>query len=156
LGTNLGTTTGAWLIAGFGLKVNIAAYAMPMLALGVILIFQSASALKGVGYILAGLGFVFLGIHYMKEGFEAIKDTINLAESAVAGYPGVLLLTIVDIFATVIMQSSHATLVLTITALAAGQIAYENALALAIGANVGTTPVAQGSQHFPGGGGQGY
>jgi phosphate:Na+ symporter len=141
-GANLGTTTGAWLIAGFGLKVNIAAYAMPLLVFGVILIFQSSKALKGVGYIFAGLGFLFLGIHYMKEGFETFKETINLAEYAVAGYPGVLLFTLIGIFATVVMQSSHATLVLTITALAAGQITYENALALAIGANVGTTITA--------------
>jgi len=141
-GANLGTTTGAWLIAGFGLKVNIAAYAMPMLAFGIILIFQSSRSLKGAGYILAGLGFLFLGIHYMKDGFDAFKDTINLAEYAVAGYPGVLLFTLIGIFATVVMQSSHATLVLTITALAAGQITYENALALAIGANVGTTITA--------------
>jgi len=141
-GANLGTTTGAWLIAGFGLKVNIAAYAMPLLVFGVILIFQSSKALKGVGYIFAGLGFLFLGIHYMKEGFETFKETINLAEYAVAGYPGVLLFTAIGIFATVVMQSSHATLVLIITALAAGQITYENALALAIGANVGTTITA--------------
>ena len=141
-GANLGTTTGAWLIAGFGLKVNIAAYAMPMLAFGVILVFQSSRSLKGIGYILAGLGFLFLGIHYMKEGFEAFKETINLSEYAVAGYPGVLLFTVIGMFATVVMQSSHATLVLTITALAAGQITYENALALAIGANVGTTITA--------------
>ena len=141
-GANLGTTTGAWLIAGFGLKVNIAAYAMPMLVFGVVLIFQSSKSLKGIGYILTGLGFLFLGIHYMKEGFEAFKDTLDLAEYAVAGYPGVLLFTSIGIFATVVMQSSHATLVLTITALAAGQITYENALALAIGANVGTTVTA--------------
>lgn len=141
-GANLGTTTGAWLIAGFGLKVNIAAYAMPMLAFGIILIFQSSKSLKGIGYILAGLGFLFLGIHYMKEGFETFKETINLAEFAVAGYPGVLIFTGIGIFATVVMQSSHATLVLTITALAAGQITYENGLGLAIGANVGTTITA--------------
>lgn len=141
-GANLGTTTGAWLIAGFGLKVDIAAYAMPMLVFGVVLIFQSSRSLKGIGYILAGLGFLFLGIHYMKEGFETYKDTINLAEYAVAGYPGVLLFTLLGILATVVMQSSHATLVLTITALAAGQITYENSLALAIGANVGTTITA--------------
>ena len=141
-GANLGTTTGAWLIAGFGLKVNIAAYAMPMLAFGVILIFQSSKSLKGIGYILAGLGFLFLGIHFMKDGFEAYKETLNLAEFAVSGYPGVLLFTAIGIFATVVMQSSHATLVLTITALAAGQITYENALALAIGANIGTTITA--------------
>ena len=79
LGANIGTTTGAWLMAGFGLKVNISAYAMPMLAFGVILIFQKTKSLKGIGYILTGLGFLFLGIHYMKEGFESFKATVDLA-----------------------------------------------------------------------------
>ena len=141
-GANIGTTTGAWIVAGFGLKVNIAAYAMPMLVFGVILIFQKSKALKGFGYILAGLGFLFLGIHYMKEGFEAFKSTIDLTTFSVIGVKGLFIFTGIGIFATVVMQSSHATLVLIITALAAGQISYENALALAIGANVGTTITA--------------
>jgi phosphate:Na+ symporter len=141
-GANLGTTTGAWLVAGFGLKVKISAYAMPMLVFGVLLLFQKSTTLKGIGYILAGLGFLFLGIHYMKEGFEAFKDSFDLAQYAVAGYPGLFLFSAIGIAATVVMQSSHATLVLTITALAAGQITYENGLALAIGANVGTTITA--------------
>ena len=141
-GANIGTTTGAWLVAGLGLKVKISAYAMPMLVFGVILIFQKAKSLKGLGYILTGLGFLFLGIHYMKDGFEAFKDTIDLASYAVTGYKGLFIFTGIGIFATVVMQSSHATLVLIITALAAGQISYENALALAIGANVGTTVTA--------------
>lgn len=141
-GANLGTTTGAWLVAGLGLKVKISAYAMPMLVFGVILIFQRSRSLKGVGYILAGLGFLFLGIHYMKEGFEAFKDAIDLAAYAVPGLKGLLIYALLGIAATVVMQSSHATLVLIITALAAQQITYENALALAIGANVGTTITA--------------
>tara|TARA_B100001063_G_scaffold126125_1_gene117848 strand:+ start:3202 stop:4998 length:1797 start_codon:yes stop_codon:yes gene_type:complete len=141
-GANIGTTTGAWLVAGFGLKVNIAAYAMPMLVFGVILIFQKSKSLKGFGYILAGLGFLFLGIHYMKEGFEAFKSTINLTAFSVTGLKGLFIFTGIGIFATVVMQSSHATLVLIITALSVGQISYENALALAIGANVGTTITA--------------
>ncbi|MCU7846864.1 MAG: Na/Pi symporter [Candidatus Thiodiazotropha sp. (ex Lucinoma kastoroae)] len=137
-GANIGTTTGAWLIAGLGLKVKISAYAMPMLVFGVILVFQKSNTYKGFGYILAGLGFLFLGIHHMKEGFEAFKSTIDLTEFAVAGYPGLFLFAGIGIFATVVMQSSHATLVLILTGLAAGQVTYENALALAIGANVGT------------------
>jgi phosphate:Na+ symporter len=141
-GANLGTTTGAWLIAGFGMKVKISAYAMPMLVFGIIGIFQKSKNIKGIGYILAGLGFLFLGIHYMKEGFEAFRDTIDLTAFAVDGYPGILLFTLIGIAATVIMQSSHATLVIIITALAAQQITYENALALAIGANIGTTITA--------------
>jgi len=141
-GANIGTTTGAWLVAGFGLKVKISAYAMPMLVFGVILIFQKAKSLKGIGYILTGLGFLFLGIHYMKEGFEAFKSAIDLSSYAVGGLKGLFIFTGIGIFATVVMQSSHATLVLIITALSVGQISYENALALAIGANVGTTITA--------------
>ncbi|NND91382.1 MAG: Na/Pi cotransporter family protein, partial [Granulosicoccus sp.] len=141
-GANLGTTTGAWLIAGFGLKINIASYAMPMLVFGVVLLFQSTRRLKGIGYVLCGMGFLFLGIHYMKEGFDAFKDAIDLTRYSVTGYPGVLTYLLVGVVATVIMQSSHATLALTITALAAYQISYENALAIAIGSNVGTTITA--------------
>ncbi|MCG7869061.1 MAG: sodium:phosphate symporter [gamma proteobacterium symbiont of Stewartia floridana] len=141
-GANLGTTTGAWLVAGFGLKVKISAYAMPMLVFGIILVFQKSKSLRGAGYILAGLGFLFLGIHHMKEGFEAFKDAIDLAAYAMPGLKGLLVYTLLGAAATVVMQSSHATLVLIITALAAQQISYENALALAIGANVGTTITA--------------
>jgi len=142
LGANIGTTTGAWLMAGFGLKVKISAYAMPMLVFGIILIFQKSKGLKGFGYILTGLGFLFLGIHYMKEGFEAFKSTVDLASFAVGGFKGLMLFIGIGIVATVIMQSSHATIVLILAALAAGQITYENALALTIGANIGTTITA--------------
>ena len=141
-GANLGTTTGAWLVAGFGLKVKLSLYAMPMVVFGVILLFQKATHLKGIGYILTGIGFLFLGIHYMKEGFEAFKDNFDLAAYAVSGYAGLFLYSLIGVLATVVMQSSHATLVLIITALSSGQISYENALALAIGANVGTTITA--------------
>ena len=142
LGANIGTTTGAWLMAGFGLKVKISAYAMPMLAFGVILIFQKAKSLKGIGYILAGLGFLFLGIHYMKDGFEAFKATVDLASFSVDGFKGLLIFVGVGVLATVVMQSSHATIVLILAALSVGQITYENALALTIGANIGTTITA--------------
>jgi len=141
-GANIGTTTGAWLVAGVGLKIDIAAFAMPMLVFGVILVFQSSKTLKGIGSVLAGLGFLFLGIHYMKEGFEAFRGTIDLTRFAMTGYAGLAVFSLIGVAATVIMQSSHATLVLILTALAAGQITYANGLALAIGANVGTTITA--------------
>ncbi len=141
-GANIGTTTGAWLVAGLGLKVNIAAYAMPMIALSILLVFQKPKPLRGIGYALGGLGFLFLGIHYMKEGFDAFKDQIDLLRFALPGLLGLIVYTLLGTAATVIMQSSHATMVLILTALAAGQISYENALALAIGANIGTTITA--------------
>src|SRR6056297_1554999 len=141
-GANIGTTTGAWLVAGLGLKVNIAAYAMPMIALSIVLVFQKSKPLRGLGYALAGLGFLFLGIHHMKEGFDAFKDQIDLTRFALSGLLGLFIYSLIGTTATVVMQSSHATMVLILTALAAGQISYENALALAIGANIGTTITA--------------
>ncbi len=141
-GANIGTTTGAWLVAGFGLKVKISAYALPMLAIAIVLVFQKNEYLRGAGYVLAGLGFLFLGIHHMKEGFEAFKDQFDLSRFALTGLPGLVVYTLIGTAATVVMQSSHATMTLIITALAAGQISYENALALAIGANIGTTITA--------------
>ena len=141
-GANIGTTTGAWLVAGLGLKVNIAAYAMPMIAVSIVLVFQKARALRGIGYALGGLGFLFLGIHYMKEGFDAFKDQIDLTRFALSGLLGLFVYSLVGTVATVVLQSSHATMVLILTALAAGQISYDNALALAIGANIGTTITA--------------
>jgi phosphate:Na+ symporter len=141
-GANIGTTATAWLVAGFGLKIKISALAMPMLIFGLIFSFQKKQALRGIGNVLAGLGFFFLGIHYMKEGFDVFKDYIDLTEYAISGYKGVLIYTFLGIVITTILQSSSATLALILTALAAGQIEYENALALAIGANVGTTITA--------------
>lgn len=142
LGGNIGTTTGAWLIAALGLKISIATYALPMLVFGTLLIFQESRRLKGIGYALAGLGFSFLGIAYMKEGFDAFKETIDLTLYSADGFTGLVLFALIGAGITIIMQSSHASLVLILTALSASQITYENAIALTIGANIGTTITA--------------
>ncbi|MCB1350906.1 MAG: Na/Pi cotransporter family protein, partial [Maritimibacter sp.] len=97
---------------------------------------------KGIGFILAGIGFLFLGIYYMKHGFDAFSTQFDMTRYAMSGLLGLLVYTLVGTVATVVMQSSHATMVLTITALSAGQVSYENALALTIGANIGTTITA--------------
>lgn len=141
-GANIGTTATAWLVAGFGLKVNISVLAMPMLIFGIIFSFQNNNAFKGIGNILAGLGFFFLGIYFMKEGFDVYNDHIDLTAYAIPGFLGVVVYALIGIFITTILQSSSASLALILTALSAGQIEYENALALAIGSNVGTTVTA--------------
>lgn len=141
-GANIGTTATAWLVAGFGLKIKISALALPMLVFGIVFSFQKKIELKGIGNVLAGLGFFFLGIHYMKEGFDVFKEFIDLKQYAMSGFLGVVVYTGIGIFITTILQSSSATMALILTALSAGQIEYENALALAIGANIGTTITA--------------
>ena len=141
-GANIGTTTTAWLVSSFGLKIKIAQYALPMLIFGVVMQFSRQNAYKGLGIVLIGLGFIFLGIAYMKDGFETMKDGLDLAEYAMQGYLGVFVYILFGAVATVVIQSSSATMAIIITALASGQIDYINALSLAIGANVGTTVTA--------------
>lgn len=141
-GANLGTTTGAWLIAMVGLKVDLATVAMPLLVFGVILSSRAEANWKGLGQVMLGIGLLFLGIDLMKSGLGGFDGALSLDELAVTGWAGVLLYVGVGLVATVLMQSSHATLMLTLAALAAGQLAYDNALAMAIGANLGTTITA--------------
>ncbi|MGP9791197.1 Na/Pi cotransporter family protein [Roseinatronobacter sp. NSM] len=152
-GANLGTTTGAWLIAGVGVKVDIAAYALPLLALGAVLLFQRGDRSRGAGRVLTGIGLLFLGIAFIKDGFEAYSAGFDLTRLALGGVVGLVVYTGLGALATVVMQSSHATMLLVITALATGQISYDNALAVAIGANIGTTITAligAGSANYQG------
>ena len=142
-GSNIGTTTTAWLISAFGLKIKISVYAMPMLVIGIFIpMLLKESNWRGIASILIGLGIIFLGIGYMKEGFETLKEGIDLAQYAMAGYAGIFVYVLVGAVATVVIQSSSATMAIIITALATGQIDYANALALTIGANLGTTVTA--------------
>lgn len=141
-GANIGTTTGAWLIAIFGLKVEIAKYAFPILIFGALFLFQKDENIKAIGYIITGIGFLFLGIHFMKVGFSTYESSIALDQFASDGIIGTILYVGIGIFMTVIMQSSHASIAIILTALSTSQIDYSSAIALTIGANVGTTITA--------------
>jgi len=141
-GANIGTTTTAWIVSSFGVKIQISNFAMPILILGVIFKFNKKQIYNGFGNILIGLGFVFLGISYMKEGFETMKAAYELSEFAMHGFLGILVYVFIGALATIILQSSSAAMTLIIIALATGQIEYINSLSLAIGANIGTTVTA--------------
>lgn len=141
-GSAVGTTATTWVVSTLGVKVDVAAFALPMIIFGVIFRFYKKKNIQGIGNILLGLGFVFLGIGYMKDGFEDLKQGIDLAQFSMEGYAGIVIYTLVGAIATVIIQSSSATMALTITALATGQIMYVNAMAIAVGANIGTATTA--------------
>ncbi|MFA7086230.1 MAG: Na/Pi symporter [Aliarcobacter sp.] len=141
-GSAVGTTATTWIVSTLGVKIDIAAFALPMIIFGVIFRFYKNRNFQGVGNILLGLGFVFLGIGYMKDGFEDLKQGIDLAQFAIDGYAGIIVYTLIGALATVIIQSSSATMALTVTALVTGQIVYINAMAIAVGANIGTATTA--------------
>lgn len=138
-GSNLGNSTGAWIIAMIGNKANISAFALPIIAFGVIFLFHKLKAVKGFGYVLAGIGFIFLGIAYIKLGFDNYSDAIDFAKYNIAGFKGMIVFLGVGLVATLIMQSTHATLVLIMAALSTGQISLDNGMALTIGAQLGSS-----------------
>lgn len=135
-GANLGNSAGSWLIVGIT-SIKISSFAIPMLIIGVLLFFQNDAIFKGVGQILIGIGFFFLGVDYIKNGFEEVKEIFNLERFNVEGFKGVLIFTALGAILTGVIQSSHATLAIIISALLSHQISYENALAATLGTSVG-------------------
>lgn len=135
-GANLGNSAGSWLIVGLT-SINISMLAIPLIVCGVLLGFQKDSVLKGIGAILVGIGFFFLGVDYIKVGFESYKEIVDLSRFNVDGFKGVLIFVGLGALTTGIVQSSHATLAIIISALISGQIGYENALAATLGTSVG-------------------
>lgn len=135
-GANLGNSAGSWLIAGVsGMKIS--ALALPLIVGGVLFNFQSSKASKGIGQIFIGIGFFFLGVGYIKDGFEEYKEIVDFSQYAMEGLSGVLLFVGLGALMTAIVQSSHATLTIIISAFAAGSMSYENALAATLGTSVG-------------------
>jgi len=141
-GSNIGSTTTAWIVSLLGVKIDIAHYAMMIIVFGVASKFVKGKTAQGVGDALLGIGFVFLGIDLMKDGFDSMKDGINLAEYHINGLLGIITYVIVGIIITIVIQSSAATMTLVIVAISSNQIAYIDGVALAIGANIGTTLTA--------------
>lgn len=136
-GANLGTTSTAWLVSILGFKLDIASFAFPILAFGIVFVLQKNSAVKGFGYALAGLGFFFLGIEFMQNGFETYQDEFDLSSITYEGFPGVFVFAFIGILLTIVFQSGSAVIVLVLTMLQTSQLDYFNALALVVGANIG-------------------
>lgn len=141
-GANVGSTLTNWLIAGFGLKSDISQYAMFAVVFGVFLSLSKKDMTKGVGLFLLSIGLILLGITYMKDGFEALKNVVDFSKFAINGWLGVVVYTLFGVILTALMQSSTASLTILLAALSAGQIDYINAVAFAIGSNLGSTIMA--------------
>lgn len=135
-GANLGNSAGSWLIVGLT-SIKISILAIPLIVCGTVLNFQKDKVFKGIGLIFVGLGFFFLGVDYIKGGFESYKEIMDLSRFNFDGFKGVLIFVGLGALMTGIVQSSHATLAIIISALVSGQIGFENALAATLGTSVG-------------------
>ncbi len=137
-GANLGATSGIWLLALAGQDFSLSPLALPLVVFGVLAGFTGPRG-RAAGRVVLGVAFVFLGIDQVKAGFEAFGGGLDLGAVPAEGAGGVMLFVLAGLVATVVLQSSHATLMLILAALAAGQLELGQALALAIGSNVGSS-----------------
>lgn len=141
-GANLGTTVTGWIVAVFGLKFQLGVILLPLIFLGMVLKLFSKGNLAYVGYALAGFGIIFVGIDMMQEGvkgFEGIITPDILPPDTIIGR---LKLIALGVLVTVITQSSSAGVAVTLTLLFASAINFQQAAALIIGMDVGTTVTA--------------
>lgn len=138
LGTNLGTTLGTWVIASVGFKLNLLNYTLPIIAVTSIGLFLSEKRKKlhNLFLVFFALGILFLGLSFMQEGALELVTHINL-ESFTHYNP--IVFVILGFVVTTIIQSSSATVVITLTALYTGTITFPAAAAVVIGAEIGTT-----------------
>jgi phosphate:Na+ symporter len=137
-GANLGATSGIWLLAMAGQNLSLSPLALPLLVFGVLAGFFGPKS-KAAGRIVLGIAFIFLGIDQIKEGFASFGDGLDMTAYHESGLRGALLFTAIGMAVTVVLQSSHATLMLTLAALASGQLELGQSLAIAIGSNIGSS-----------------
>lgn len=138
MGTKIGTTATAWIVAVFGFEFNIDAFSLPLIGiggLGIILLAKSPRYVN-ISKFLVAFGFLFMGLDFMKTSVEDFSEFID--PEALAQY-GVLIFALVGLIMTAIMQSSSATIAIVLTMLFSGVITFEAGAAMVIGANVGTT-----------------
>ena len=148
MGANIGTTVTAWIISAVGFKVNIAAFAIPLLAVGMPLIFSSKGNRKNVGEFIFGFSFLFMGLSYLQEAAVAMNIG-GIVANMLAVVPQdsfltILLFVVVGAIVTMIVQASAATMAITLMLFGMNipGFSFEEAAALAMGQNIGTTITA--------------
>ena len=138
LGINLGTSGGIWLLAAAGQNFSLSPLALPLLVFGVLAGFNGSQS-KAAGRIVLGIAFIFLGIDEIKGGFTAFGSSIDMTGQGDSGLLAQLAFVAIGLTLTAVLQSSHATLMLILAALAGGQIELWQGIAMAIGGNVGSS-----------------
>jgi phosphate:Na+ symporter len=148
MGANIGTTVTAWIISAVGFKVNIAAFAIPLLAIGMPLIFSGKGNRKSIGEFIFGFSFLFMGLSFLQEAATAmnIGDMVAgmLAHVPQDSFFTIILFIIVGALVTMIVQASAATMAITLMLFGMNipGFGFEQAAALAMGQNIGTTITA--------------
>ncbi|HSH46295.1 MAG TPA: Na/Pi symporter [Longimicrobiales bacterium] len=141
-GANLGTTSTGWIVALLGLKLSIGALALPLVGVGALMRLLGRGRVPALGLALAGFGLIFVGIDTLQVGMEALGTRVDPTTFPRPTLAGRFLLVGIGAVMTVVMQSSSAAVATTLTALYTGTVDIQQAAALVVGQNVGTTVTA--------------
>jgi phosphate:Na+ symporter len=146
MGANIGTTITAWLITILGFKVSMSAIALPLVGLGFSFTFSKKEQLKNWGIFIIGFAILFIGLQFLKDAVPDIKQNPEILEFLTKytdlGFLSIIIFLFIGTLLTLIIQSSSATMALTLIMTAQGWIPFELAAAMVLGENIGTTITA--------------
>lgn len=146
MGANIGTTFTAWIIALFGFSADISILAVPLMAIGFIMSLSKKGRTRDISEIIVGFSLLFLGLSFMKNSvpdLESTPEVLSFIQSwSGHGVWSVLLFIMVGTILTLVLQSSSATVALTLIILNMGWIQFDMAAAMVLGENIGTTITA--------------
>lgn len=146
MGANIGTTVTAWLITILGFKVSMSAIALPLVGLGFLMSFSKNKQRKQWGYFIIGFAVLFIGLQFLKDSVPDIRNNAGalafLSKYTQLGFWSVLIFLLIGTILTVIIQSSSATMALTLVMCYEGWIPFDMAAAMVLGENIGTTITA--------------
>ena len=146
MGANIGTTVTAWMVAWLGFKADISILAVPLMLFGFLCSNSKKDQHKNIGELIVGFSLLFLGLSFMKESVPDLRETPQVLEFvtswATHGFGSVLLFLAFGTVLTLVLQSSSATMAITLIMLSMGWIPFNMACAMVLGENIGTTITA--------------
>lgn len=146
MGANIGTTVTAWLVAWLGFKADISILAIPLMLFGFLFSNSKKDQHKNIGELIVGFSLLFLGLSFMKESVPDLSETPQVLEFVRTwsgyGFGSVLIFLVFGTLLTLVLQSSSATMAITLIILSMGYIPFSMACAMVLGENIGTTITA--------------
>ena len=146
MGANIGTTVTAWLVSWLGFKADISILAVPLMLFGFLFSNSKKNQRQNIGELIVGFSLLFLGLSFMKESVPDLNETPQILEFVKTwssyGFGSVLIFLAFGTVLTLILQSSSATMAITLIMLSMGWIPFNMACAMVLGENIGTTITA--------------
>ena len=146
MGANIGTTVTAWMVSWLGFKADISLLAVPLMLLGFLFSNSKKNQRQNVGELIVGFCLLFLGLSFMKESVPDLRETPQVLEFVKEwsghGFGSVLIFLAFGTVLTLVLQSSSATMAITLIMLSMGWIPFQMACAMVLGENIGTTITA--------------